>query len=741
MIAIWLLGLLKARTPALLGTIAGIAVTVALVASLAGFIDSSSSEMTARATASVPVDWQVELLPGAKPDSVQAAMSAAAALLATAQVGYAGVDGFEASRGGTVQVTGAGQVVGVEPGYFAAFPGNVRTLVGGLSGVLIAQQTAANLHVGPGDAVTIHRPGVGDAVVRIDAVVDILNADSLFQAVGAAPGVAPTAPPDNVLVLPMTLWHALFDAQATQRPDSVRLQVHARLDHRRLPSDPEAAFAKVSGAGRNLESRVAGGALLANNLAAVLDTVRADALYARVLFLFLGAPGAVVAILLTFVVAHAGSARRRRDQALVRLRGGTLALLVQLACGEALAIGLAGSLVGVIAAEAVLSLLIGTAALSGRLLPLLLIALGGVALALAAVLFPAWRDARNLTIAAARMPVGTDGRQLWERAYLDVVFLAAAAIVYWRTAAAGYQIVLAPEGVAAVSVDYWAFLAPLFVWLGAGLLIARGAHVLLLRSRNLLALALVPIADVLAPLIAGLLARQRRRIALGIVLTALAFAFGVSTAIFNATYQAQARVDAELTNGSDVTVTGTSSAPADTLATALRALPGVAAVEPMQHRFAYVGADLQDLYGIDPGTIGRAATMSNAYFGNGDAAATLATLKNTPDGVLVSEETVTDFQLALGDTINLRLQSAADHQYHAVPFRFVGVVREFPTRSFRRCFGARQSRKPKRFQGSLAEGEKPGSNILSQDFALRRSASLIYDLRCTALSTHAPRML
>ena len=26
----------------------------------------------------------------------------------------------------------------------------------------------------------------------------------------------------------------------------------------------------------------------------------------------------------------------------------------------------------------------------------------------------------------------------------------------------------------------------------------------------------------------------------------------------------------------------------------------------MQHRFAYVGNDLQDLYGIDPATIGRA---------------------------------------------------------------------------------------------------------------------------------------
>ena len=97
------------------------------------------------------------------------------------------------------------------------------------------------------------------------------------------------------------------------------------------------------------------------------------------------------------------------------------------------------------------------------------------------------------------------------------------------------------------------------------------------------------------------------------------------------------------------------------------------------HRYAYVGADLQDLYGIDPRSIGKATTMANAYFNNRDAETTLAKLAATRDGVLVSEETVQDFQLQPGDTVNLRLQSAADHQYHVVPFTFVGVAGEFPT--------------------------------------------------------------
>ncbi len=300
-------------------------------------------------------------------------------------------------------------------------------------------------------------------------------------------------------------------------------------------------------------------------------------------------------------------------------------------------------------------------------------------LSLMAVLTPAWWAARHISIVSARGSEALDGPVLWARGQIDFALLALSAIVFWKTSASGYQIVLASEGVAAISVDYWAFLAPLFFWLGMALLSTRLTRFCLRRGRVALGPALRSVSGGLATLVAVALARQPGRIAAGVALTALALAFAISTAIFNTTYQAQTRVDAELTNGADVTVTGTSSAPAGVALARLATVPGVVAAVPMQHRFAYVGTDLQDLYGIDPGTVEQAATMSNAYFGNADARASLDALRAAPDGVLVSDETVTDFQLQSGDAINLRLQSAADHQYHVVPFRFVGIVREFPT--------------------------------------------------------------
>jgi putative ABC transport system permease protein len=106
---------------------------------------------------------------------------------------------------------------------------------------------------------------------------------------------------------------------------------------------------------------------------------------------------------------------------------------------------------------------------------------------------------------------------------------------------------------------------------------------------------------------------------------------------------------------------------------------GVKSVEPLQHRFAYVGSDLQDLYGVRPGTIVGAAKLQNAWFRGGTASDLMHKLAQRPDGLLVSEETVRDFQLQPGDVVRLRLQNGLTNQYKSVPFHYIGVALEFPT--------------------------------------------------------------
>ncbi|MEA2566556.1 MAG: putative transport system permease protein, partial [Actinomycetota bacterium] len=308
-------------------------------------------------------------------------------------------------------------------------------------------------------------------------------------------------------------------------------------------------------------------------------------------------------------------------------------------------------------------------------------AAAGFALALAAVLLPAWRDTRLLTVAAARGAVGRPRDPLWARLYLDLIALALGGAVFWQATRNAYQVVVVPEGVPTISVSYFTLLAPLLFWVGGALLVWRLGHLVLTKGRRPLAALARPLAGGLAGVATASMVRQRRVLSRGLTILALSAAFAVSTAVFNTTYSAQARVDAQLTNGADVAITARSATTGvpDGLLGRVRGLPKVAAAEPLQRRHVYVGNDLQDLFGVNPAAIGSATTLSDAYFSGLTARQALAALRATPDGLLVSEETMKDFQLSRGDLVRLRLQSAADGAYHPVPFHFIGVVREFPT--------------------------------------------------------------
>ena len=286
----WLKSLFRIAPGRTLATAAGIALAVAFAATLAIFVVSASHTMTARAIANVPVDWQVELAPGIDRTAVETALDQSGVAKSIRPVEYAKVEGFVANTGDTQQVTGAGQAIGLAPDYLATFPNQVTLLSGSFDGAVLYSQTAANLHAGLGDEISINRPGLPPAAVRVVGVAALPNVNSLFQALGVPPGLAPQSPPDNILILPASTWRTLFDPQRAAKPETIRTQLHVRLDHARLPADPVGAYQAVRQMANNVEARTAGSAALANNLAARLDGVRDDALYAKVLFLFLGAP-------------------------------------------------------------------------------------------------------------------------------------------------------------------------------------------------------------------------------------------------------------------------------------------------------------------------------------------------------------------------------------------------------------------------------------------------------------------
>ena len=680
----WIAGTTRRRRGRFLTATAGVALTVTMLAFLAMFISASRATMTDRAASSVAVDWQVALdNPG---DTARAtdALTARGGVRAVDLVEFLTARGIEATTGSTRQVTGKAAILGLPPTYTHDFPRAVRTLVGPDTGVLLAQQTAANLHVMPGQDITLlwgDRP----TTVTVDGVVELPQADSLFQKVGAPPQSQPLAPPNNVVLLPAALAQRL----ATSSGVSPQVQLHVALAEH-LPADPASAYAAALADANNLEADFAGSVKVGNNLGAALDAAREDAAYSQILFLFLGAPAAVLAGLLTAVVAGSGEERRRGELALLRLRGASRRTVLTLAATEAACVGALGTLIGLDAAMftgrlALHSLTFGATPTAG-VVWLLVIGAVGLLTAQACYLLPAARDLRGLTVAESRRRVErTDTPARYAGLAVAVVLLAVSGLVFWATSRNKYALVLAPEGVPKLSISYWAFAAPALLWLGAYLVTRDGGTLLLRHGRSPLTRTLSPLNRRITSTVVAGIVRNRAVIARASTLLALAVAFAISAATFNSTYTQQAEVDAQLTNGADVQVvlptSGTAADPTAEQQTAqqLRALPGVRAVEPLQHRFAYVGNDLQDLYGIDTQTLPAVTTLQDAYFQGGTAQDILTRLRETPSGVLVSAETVTDFNLTLGDHLNLRLRDATTGQLRPIEFTYVGVANEFPT--------------------------------------------------------------
>jgi putative ABC transport system permease protein len=665
MILRYVLQSLRRRPAETIAAAVSVALTVAFLILLGSFTAQTGARLTLRAADRVPVDWQVQVTPGSDPAAVAAAVRGVPGLLGFRAVDYAKVPGLSSvSQDAETRTTGAAYVVSIPDDYGSFAPGQIRQLVGAAGGVVLQQQTASNLGAGPGTTVTVL--GARQRA-QVTGVADLPNADSFFQVVGAPSGSGASAPPDNVLLVSPARFRTLT-AGAT-----VVHQFHVRLDRATLPTDPAKAADEVTRRANHLVAAVAGGALIGDNLETSLSAAREDAIYARLLVLLLGVPGVLLAGVVTALVVSLRNDRQRRDLALLRLRGVSPQRTAILIGGTALLDGLLGAAIGA-----------GVALLAPRLGPyghptaswLIAGALAGVLLALATELAPLAGALRGTapTVQAGNNPLPSTRTPLALRLGLDGVLLAGSAIVFWLTARGGYQVVVVPEGVPVASVNYAALLAPALAWPGMALLIWRVTVLTLNRP------ARIPAADRngrLPDLRHDVVRRRRVRVARGVTGLAIAVAVTVSAAVFTHTYDQQARLDTALTVGSDVAVT----LPPDSttgLEPAIAAVPGAAAVEQVSHRLVYVGPDLQDLYGIDAATIGRAAPLQDAFTPGSSIKTALRRLAATPDGALLSQETLHDYQLHPGDAVQLRLKNAGGI-YRTVQFHVVGVITEFAT--------------------------------------------------------------
>ena len=676
----------------------GTALAAGLLSSVLLFGAASGTTVTRRALANVPVDAQMVLAPTADGAAAGSIATADPVVRAVLPFDLVHVDSAELASAGAATQTSSGVIIGLAPGYAAKT--GLFSLVEGVQrdgAVAVSRDLASNLGAVPGDTIVFTLAGGKTVHLPVSGVVDTSGADLVLGPLDAAHRAAGANPPANVAVMSLADLERLVlpavpagttatDPSAVSggatpvfAPEpAVRREIHLQIDHGQVPGDPLAAQPWLDLLRRRLDRQGAGTFQTIDDASASLEPLAADLVWGQILFLFLALPGILLAIALVRLAADATQDSTRRHAVLLRSRGATVRDLTLVFGVSTLLATLAGAVVGTAAGVAIAAILFGGDLVAtggvGQIGVIVVgtvigtTVLGGVAAAIPI------RNRLTAEIAASRGELVRIRPPLWQRLYLDVLFLVGGVIVDLLLPAGGVHPVIGAEGNPTVTLALTAFVGPFLLWLGATLLLLRVAVALVRRGvvRGLLERAWGTPGRVAAASL------QARAGGVGpiVVIVALAVGFGTSVLLFDATFRQQQLVDARLTLGADLKAVP--EAVSTSAAVLLLSGPGVGAATPFVDRIVYVGPEAQDLLAIDPAQLPSVAPLADSFFSGTTASAAMAALQSQPDGILVSAETAKDYSIVPGDRVRIRVPDA-NGVLRDVDFRMVGIALEFPT--------------------------------------------------------------
>jgi len=487
-------------------------------------------------------------------------------------------------------------------------------------------------------------------------------------------------------------------------------QIHIKINRDLLPSDPALADIKAESLRREVERQFSGQLKAVNNLSGAFKSAKADVLSAKILFIFLGLPGVALAAYLAKFAAELFAEAQRREISLLRTRGATPLQIGGIIAFTSVFLAIGGSFLGLI--FGLLTLLVSAGGqVASALNPFTpgfdwggfaasasIAFLAGLVLTFFAAFIPSFTAMRHEITQERRSARRVESAPFWKRAWLDVILLAAAAIVLVVTQLNGGFKPSANEA-AAVQLSFYIFLAPFFAWMGIILLTLRLVEGGLSAFAGSVAALFRKLFGEIGEVAGKSVARRATRISAATAVIALTLSFGVSLALFQQTYTSEKRLDAQYIVGSDVRFTPALNTPQTADFAAKLQIPGVQSVTAVaRDTQALVGSEKNTVYGIDVASFRQTAYLPDSFFIDGKAQQTidamtnrttnyasgsakqiLDALANTPNGVIISVEQAEKYNIFVGDPVLLRLYNRVTKQYSDIKAVTVGLFVYFPT--------------------------------------------------------------
>jgi putative ABC transport system permease protein len=683
----WLTARTIRRAPrrVVLGTL-GIAFPVAMLAATILFVDDADRAMTRVALEPVQIDMR------AMGRSLDVDMTSVSHDLGAVPA-VARAEPFAATNV-VVETPGAGKwtarLIAVDPSYFAGRPW-LRVVSGKPGGGALLDEALRNTP-GFASAATVSIALPGDAPklslpLPVTGTVDLRRATTWFSIpYGDVQGDVVAVPRSIVIdfstfqrdILPVLQEWAthggispVFDPGSTDLPP-VSLESHVTVDHATYPPNPSRATTWSGQLRSLLERRAAGSILVADNAAETLVTAQSDATNAKILFLLLGIPGVLAAGALGLAAGSALAEANRREEALLRLRGATSGQVLRLAAADAAVVGLAGSVVGILVAAATVSLVTGGpvwhGVAAGELATTAMLALAVGAVTTVIRLIRLRSKERRSDVAVERHLLERGWTPMWKRAYLDLIFIALGLGILGVNRVTGGLSQTPIEGTS-LALSFYVLLAPIFLWLGVTFLAVRVVLAMLSRRAERGRSKPLPSWRAAATRWTG---RRPARMAVALMLGALAVAFGTQVLAFAATYRTAKATDAGAALGSDMRLT-----PADPTNQLPPLGPRIATVSPFRLVPAQAGSDRKTIMAIDLSSYPDVSTMAPRILeGQGPEA-----LGSDPRGVLLLKELAINFEVGPGDTLPITIYPDDFEKSTNLKLHVLGVYGSFPPTS------------------------------------------------------------